>query len=297
MSETHDPATYATYPTFLGLRSASRAAAFTIAGVPLDLGTTNRSGTRFGPAAIRVASRMLVDGAHPDSGFDPRTLDLADIGDFQPVIGDIAASHRQIEAAAQGLAHLIALGGDHSMTLPLMRALCARTGPIGLIHFDAHVDTWSDNFGQVLAHGSPFYHGIKEGLVDPKRHIILGARSPSGTETMSWTKDQGVTVLSAEDIHLSALDAVVARVRQVVGQGPTYLTFDIDSLDPSAAPGTGTPEIGGLFSWQARAILRRLTGINWVGMDVVEVAPAYDVSEITALAAAHMVFEYLCLQG
>ena len=131
MSATNEPATYATYPTFLGLRNATREAAFTIAGVPLDLGTTNRSGTRFGPAAIRVASRMLVDGAHPDSGFDPRTLDLADIGDFQPVIGDIAASHRQIEAAAHGLNHLIALGGDHSMTLPLMRARARGPGRSG----------------------------------------------------------------------------------------------------------------------------------------------------------------------
>lgn len=292
-----DPATYATYPTFLGLRNAARDAAITIAGVPLDLGTTNRSGTRFGPQAIRIASRMLVDGAHPESGIDPRELDLADIGDIEPVIGDLAASHAAIESAARGLAHLITLGGDHSLTLPILRALSARHKPVALVHFDAHIDTWADNFGQPLAHGSPFYHAIGEGLVDPLRHVVIGARSPVDRETMAWTREKGITILSAEDVHLSDVDSIAARVREVVGTGPVYLSFDIDCLDPSAAPGTGTPEIGGLFGWQARAILKRLGGLDWVGMDVVEVAPAYDISEITALAAATMVFEYLCLLG
>lgn len=288
--------TYATPAGFLGLGRADRSAAFTVAGVPLDIGTTNRSGTREGPAAIRRASRMLVDGAHPAFWIDPLTLDLADIGDFDLALGDIPGSLARIEAQADGLAHLLCLGGEHGITLPLLRSLRRRLGaPVALVHFDAHVDTWADNFGQAYAHGSVFYHAIQEGLVDPTRMIQIGIRSPVQRDVWDWTVGQGVTILSAIDVHMQGPTAVADRIRTVVGDAPAYLSFDIDALDPAFAPGTGTPEIGGLASWQAQAILRGLGGVRFRGMDVVEVAPAYDTAEITALAAATAVWEYLAL--
>ncbi len=281
---------------FLGLGQADPAANICIAGIPFDVATTNRSGARFGPHAIRHASRMLRDGAHPKSFVDPLSLPLADIGNLRIALGDIAATMQTIEQQARNIAHLVALGGDHGITLPLLRALARRTGPVGLVHFDAHVDTWPDNFGQTFAHGSVFYHALREGLVDPRRMIQIGIRSPVGRDVYDWTLRQGVTILPADEVHELGPTTVAERIRSVVGTQAAYLSFDIDALDPAFAPGTGTPEIGGLASWQAQAIMRRLGGLHFVGMDVVEVAPAYDVAEITALAAATMVWEYLALQ-
>lgn len=290
--------TFAIPPGFLGVRRSDPAAGFVVGGIPLDIGTTNRAGTRDGPAAIRRASRMLTDGAHPHAWVDPAALDLADLGDFAIALGDIPASLALIEAQAAPLAHLIGLGGEHGITLPLLRALTRRLGhPVGLVHFDAHVDTWADNFGQVFGHGSVFWHAIRDGLVDPRRMIQVGIRSPVQREVWDWTLAQGVTILTAQDVHELGPAEVARRIRAVAGTAPTYLSFDIDALDPAFAPGTGTPEIGGLASWQAQAILRRLGGLRFVGMDIVEVAPAYDVAEITALAAASMVWEYLALLG
>jgi agmatinase len=290
--------TFAVPPSFLGLARHGRDAAFTVAGIPLDVGTTNRAGARDGPASIRRASRMLVDGAHPQSGIEPAALDLADIGDFSLALGDIPGSLAAIEAQAAGLRHLVALGGEHGITLPLLRALARRVGePLALVQFDAHVDTWPDNFGQRFAHGSVFYHAIEEGLLAPVRMIQLGIRSPVERKVWDWTVGRGVTVLSAADVHEMGPERVAARIRTVVGGAPTYLSFDIDALDPAFAPGTGTPEIGGLASWQAQAILRRLGGVAFLGADVVEVAPAYDIAEITALAAATIAWEYLALVG
>ncbi len=280
----------------MGFAKRDPAASLCIAGIGLDIGTTNRAGARFGPQAIRQASRMLVDGAHPASWVDPATLDVADLGDFQIALGDIAASLALIEQQAAAIGHLIALGGEHGITLALLRALARRgTKPPAMIHFDAHVDTWPESFGQVFGHGSPFWHAIREGLIEPSRFVMVGIRSPVQREVWEWTLAQGVTILSAQDVHELGPAAVAARVRAVVGDGPAYLSFDIDALDPAFAPGTGTPEVGGLASWQMQGILRRLAGVTFCGMDVVEVAPAYDVAEITALAAATVVWEYLCL--
>jgi agmatinase len=291
------PATYAVAPTFLGIERRDRAAAISIAGIPFDIGTSNRSGTRFGPAAIRQASRMLVDGAHPVHWIDPAALPIADIGDFDLALGDIPASLARIEEAARDLSHLVALGGDHGISLPLLRAVVRRHGPVALVHFDAHVDTWPDTFGQRLGHGSVFYNAIEEGLVDPRRMIQVGIRSPMGRDIYDWTIGRGVTIVPAAEVHETGPAAIAARIRDTVGNAPVYLSFDIDALDPACAPGTGTPEIGGLLSWQAQAMLRRLEGLAFVGCDVVEVAPAYDVSEITALAGATVAWEYVCLIG
>ena len=290
--------TFAVPPTFLGILNPQDEAAFHTAGIPFDIGTTNRSGARFGPPAIRAASRMLVDGDHPHWWIDPATLPVADIGDFDIALGDIANSLALIQAQAAAFSHLIALGGDHSISLPLLRARAiANGGPLALVHFDAHVDTWPDNFGQTYAHGSVFFHAIEEGLIDPKRTIQIGIRSPVQKDVYDWTRGKGVTIVSAQDVHEAGPQAVAQRVTEIVGSAPAYLSFDIDCLDPAFAPGTGTPEIGGLASWQMQAILRRLDTLTFTGMDVVEVAPAYDTAEITALAAATVVWEYLALVG
>ncbi|HUC10305.1 MAG TPA: agmatinase [Stellaceae bacterium] len=290
-----DIPTFAIPPTFLGIERTNPTADICIAGIPFDLGTSNRPGARFGPAAIRQASRMLVDGDHPANGVDPAKLDLADIGDFRIAHGDIPGSLARIEAQAATLQHLVALGGDHTVTLGLLRALAKRRGPQGLVHFDAHVDTWPDSFGLVWGHGSPFYHAIEEGLIDPRRTVQIGIRSPMSREVHDWTLGKGVTIIFAEEVHEAGPAAASQRIREVIGGAPAYLTFDVDALDPAFAPGTGTPEIGGLATWQARAILRRLAGLDFLGMDVVEVSPPYDTSEITALAAATLVWDYIAL--
>jgi agmatinase len=291
------PPTYAIPPTFLGIDRRDPASRYCVAGIPFDIGTTNRSGARFGPAAIRAASRMLVDGAHPIFWNEPATMAVADLGDFATAVGDIPASMALIESQAEKIGHLVAFGGDHSVTLPLLRAVARRHGPPALVHFDAHVDTWPDSFGQPLGHGSVFYRAIEEGLVQPRRMIQVGIRSPMSREVHDWTVGRGVTIVSALDAHDIGPAAVAGRIRDTVAGAPVYLSFDIDVLDPAFAPGTGTPEIGGLAAWQVQAILRRLGGLAFIGMDVVEVAPAYDVAEITALAAATVAWEYLCLVG
>lgn len=296
------PPTFTVAPTFLGVdpiagRPVGREAAIAVAGVPLDIGTTNRAGSRFGPHALRHASRMLVDGDHPTHWVRPAES-VADIGDFQIAMGELDKSLELIEVQAAEHAHLVTLGGDHTITLPLLRALAKknpRTEGLGLIHFDAHVDTWPDSFGLRYGHGSVFYHAIVEGLVDPRRMIQIGIRSPMEREIREWTVDQGVRIVTAGEVHESGPTAIAERIHDVVGPSPVYLSFDIDALDPAFAPGTGTPEIGGLTTWQAQAILRSLGGLDFVGMDLVEVAPAYDVAEITALAGATMVWEYLAL--
>jgi agmatinase len=288
-------ATFAVPPTFLGIGRNDAGSPICVAGIPFDLGTTNRPGARFGPSAIRQASRMLLDGDHPLHWVNPSASPLADIGNFTIALGDITKSMAAIEDQAARIRHLIALGGDHGVTLPLLRALTKRCEPPALIHFDAHIDTWPDNFGQLDAHGSVFYHAISEGLVEPRRMVQVGLRSPVGREVHDWTLAQGVTMIAAQDVHEQGPIPIADQIREAVGNAPVYLSFDIDVLDPAFAPGTGTPEIGGLASWQAQAIMRRLRGLQFVGMDVVEVCPAYDVAEITALAGATMAWEYLCL--
>ena len=288
--------TFAIPPTFLGATFEPAAARFWVAGVPFDLGTTNRAGARDGPLAVRRASRMLVDGDNPANWRDPRKLGLADVGDFAIALGDLAGSLSLIAEQAGGYSHLVTIGGDHSITLGLLRALARRCGPLAMVHFDAHVDTWPDSFGQPLGHGSVFYRAIVEGLVDPRQMIQIGIRSPVERAVYDWTLAQGVRIVSAEEVHETGPRAVADQVLASLGSGPAYLSFDIDAIDPGQAPGTGTPEVGGLLTWQVMAILKRLGGIDFRGMDLVEVAPAYDVAEITALAGAAVIWQYLCLQ-
>lgn len=289
--------TFARGLSFIDAPMGNRNAAYTVAGAPMDWATTNRAGTREGPNAIRAISRMLVDGAHPELGVDPKNLDISDLGNFDVRIGDIAQSHAMIEAQATGLNHLCTLGGDHSIALPLLRAASRKHGTLGMVHFDAHTDTWDSNFGQEMAHGTPFYYALQEGLIDPQRIIQIGIRAPMDAALLKAARDTGMTILSAEDVHEMGPAAVAEAIVKVVGDDVTYLTFDVDALDPAFAPGTGTPEMGGLHSWQVRAIMRRLLPVNFIGMDVVELSPPFDHAEITALVAATVVWDYLSLQA
>jgi agmatinase len=264
-----------------------------VSGIPLDLATTFRTGARMGPAAVRAASVQLNEKLHP-WGFGPCDhLSVIDYGDCAldphnpltifPAIVDHA---RTILASG---AKMLTLGGDHFITYPLLKAHVEKIGqPLALIHFDAHCDTWADDTTESLNHGTMFYKAVKEGLVDVAHSVQVGIRT--------WNDDfLGLRVLGADAVHAQGTAAIAQTILDVVDGRPAYLTFDIDCLDPAFAPGTGTPVAGGLSSAQAFDILRRLVPVDIVGMDVVEVAPAYDHAEITALAGAHIAAEMLCL--
>jgi agmatinase len=292
-------------PTYSGLRTFLRAptqvegeADVVVFGVPFDIGTTNRPGARFGPEAVRAASLMFMEDDHPSLRVTPgEGLTLVDRGDLEIVNGYLEASLEAIEKQVSAIrGHALAIGGDHTISLPLLRALRKRRGaPLSLVHFDAHVDTWDDNYGGPLGHGTPFFHALREDLIDPRTSVQIGIRSPVSNHLVDEGREKGFTILSAEDVHVAGPEAIAKKIQECVGDRAAYLTFDIDGLDPSCAPGTGTPVPGGLFTWQVEAILRRLAGIDWVGMDLVEIAPAYDHAQITALAGAHIAWTYLGL--
>jgi len=259
-------------------------------GVPSDLATSNRPGARFGPRAVRQASAQLVYGPVWPFGFDPfERLHVVDWGDVAFDDGYPERMLKAVEAHADRVlaagASLLALGGDHLVSLPLLRAHARRHGPLCLVHFDAHSDTWRE---EALNHGSMFFHALGEGLLDPEHSIQIGIRTHNA-------ETHGFQIVTATEVGRLGPGAVAERARQAVGARKAYLTFDIDCLDPSVAPGTGTPVVGGLGTAQAREILWGLAGLDLVGMDVVEVAPVYDVGEITALAAATLALDYLCL--
>jgi agmatinase len=265
-----------------------------VTGIPFDLATTNRPGTRFGPAGIRAASAHLSWGAPWPWGFDPtERLAIIDYGDCAFDFGRPEGIPAQIESHAESIidrgVSLLSLGGDHFLTLPLLRAHAKRHGPLALIHFDAHSDTWTDEDGRI-DHGTMFYHAAREGIIIPERSVQIGIRTHN-------SNPMGFTWLDAAWVHENGADAVIAEVEEIVGEHAAYLTFDIDCLDPSFAPGTGTPVVGGLSTFQAQSIIRGLGDIDLVAMDVVEVAPAYDHAEMTSLAAASIALDYLCLRA
>lgn len=265
-----------------------------VTGIPFDLATTNRPGARFGPAGIRAASAQLSWGPPWPWGFDPtERLAIIDYGDCAFDFGRPDAIPSEIEAHAQSIisrdVSLLSLGGDHFVTLPLLRAHSKRHGPLAIIHFDAHSDTWKDEDGRI-DHGTMFYHAVREGIVVPERSVQIGIRTHNSDA-------MGFTWLDAAWIQENGVDAVIAETQKIVADHPTYLTFDIDCLDPSFAPGTGTPVVGGLSTFQAQSIIRGLSDVNLIAMDIVEVAPAYDHAEITSLAAASLALDYLCLRA
>jgi agmatinase len=263
-----------------------------VTGLPLDTATSNRPGARFGPRAIRMASSSMTWARPWPWDIDPmEVLSIVDYGDCQFDYGDPESVPGFIEKHIDGIVSTgtacMAFGGDHFVTYPLLRSHARVHGKMSLLHFDAHSDTWSDD-GKRIDHGTMFYHAAKEGLVDPATSVQIGLRT-TNDDTM------GFNILDARWVHEHGPAAVAKEVRRIIGDNKVYLTFDIDCLDPSYAPGTGTPVCGGLSTHQALEVIRGVAGINLVGMDMVEVAPAYDAGDITAYAAASLATEILCL--
>lgn len=269
-------------------------------GVPFDIGTSNRPGARFGPRQIRTESCLIrpYNMATRAAPFD--SLRVADIGDVAINTFNLDKSIAIIEKAYDKIMQQdckpLTMGGDHTISLPILRALKKKYGPVGIVHVDAHADINDHMFGEPIAHGTPFRRAIEEGLIEPSRMVQIGLRA-SGYEAddFDWPRAQGVRVVQAEECWYKSLKPLMAEVREQLGDGPVYLTFDIDGLDPAYAPGTGTPEIGGLTVHQGLEIIRGCRGLDVVGGDLVEVAPAYDPSGNTALVAANLLFEMLCV--
>lgn len=271
-----------------------------LAGIPWDGGTTNRPGARHGPRDMRTQS-MLLRPYHHVSGLSPYDLcQVADVGDSPVNPIDLMDSLVRIEAFFQQIhdngAIPLSAGGDHLASLPVLRAI-AKHRPVGLIHFDAHSDTNDRYFGDhKYTHGTPFRRAIEEGLIDPKRMIQIGIRGsryrPGGDD---FVKESGIRIIHIEEFFDIGIDAVVAEIHRVVGKTPSYVTFDIDAIDPSFAPGTGTPEIGGYSPYDSQKMIRGLHGLNLIGGDVVEVSPPFDATGNTALIGATLMFEILCV--
>ncbi len=271
-----------------------------ILGVPFDGGVTNRPGARHGPRHLREQSTLMGMVIH-QTGVRP--YDLATVADLGAVyiegvyrlddaIADIERHYDRIATA--GIVPLTA-GGDHAITLPILRALARAHGqPLGLIHFDAHCDTGPELFGHKHHHGGPFKVAVEDGALDPKRTIQIGIRGPA-EPLWAFSYESGMTVIHIEELYTMGIPSVIEQARAVAGDAPTYLSFDVDGLDPVFAPGTGTPEVGGFTTFEAQQMLRGLRGLNLIGGDVVEVAPPFDPSGVTGLAGAQMLFEILCL--
>ncbi|WP_417723355.1 agmatinase [Salipiger sp.] len=270
-----------------------------LVGVPWDGGTTNRPGPRHGPRQLRDHSTM-VRAQHGVSGMRPfETLACADLGDVGPNPADIQDSMARITAfydrlVANGTRPLTA-GGDHLTSLPVLRAL-ARERPLGMIHFDSHTDLWHSYFGGTMfTHGTPFRRAVEEGLLDPKRMVQIGIRGPMyDSEDRDFAKAEGIRIITIEEFHARGVSDVMAEAREIAGTGETYVSYDIDFVDPTFAPGTGTPEIGGPNSWQALQVVRELTGVTIVGADLVEVSPPFDATGGTAFLGITIMFELLC---
>jgi guanidinopropionase len=271
-------------------------------GVPWDGGTTNRAGARHGPRQIRDQSTLLRNVHHASRIRPFEAANCADLGDVPVNPIDLFDTLKRVEdyftrLRDAGVLPLTA-GGDHLITLPIMRAI-ARDQPVGMVHFDAHNDTWDRYFGDHrYTHGTPFRRAIEDGVLDPKRTIQIGIRgSLYGEKDYEWGIEQSIRMITIEEMYDLGIDAVIAEARQVAGDGPTYVSFDVDGLDPVYAPGTGTPEIGGFTTREAQLMIRGLRGLNIVGADVVEVSPPFDSTGMTALVGATMMYEILCIMA
>ncbi len=290
------PETFARLPRLSEVGSAAVA----ILGVPFDSGVSYRPGARFGPGAIRAGSKLLRP-FDPGSDVEPWGVhQVADAGDAIANPFDIGAAIDQIaQAARETLSvaeRVVTLGGDHTIALPLLRVNHERHGPLALVHFDAHLDTWDTYFGAAYTHGTPFRRAYEEGLLEMGRSVHVGIRGPLySRDDLAEDAAMGFGTVSTSEVARGGVDLAIERIRDRVGHAPIYLSVDIDVLDPAHAPGTGTPEPGGLTTRELQTILRGLAGLPIVGADVVEVAPAYDHAEITAIAAANVAYEFLGL--
>ena len=289
--------------TFMRLPASREMAGVDVAimGAPFDSGASFRSGARFGPRSIREASTMIWGYNRVLDVTPAQALSIVDYGDISVIPVDIQATMANITREAAGVletgARVLTLGGDHSISLPLLRAHAARFNDLALIHFDAHPDMWDEEFeGQPYSHGTPFRRAIEESLVDPSAIVQVGIRGPlSAPEDIAFPLDKGVTIIPIEKALDMGAPAVIEAIRALVGNRPAYVSLDIDAVDPAYAPGTGTPEVGGFSSFQMLQMVRGLRGLNIVGFDLVEVSPPYDHGNITAILAANLAFEFLSL--
>jgi agmatinase len=270
-----------------------------IVGVPYDGGTSYRPGARLGPREIRSQSSLIRPYSHFQKIAPFDVLNVADVGDVDAPPVSIEKAYEAIEARIGEIADAgawpLVVGGDHSISLPILRALARRHGPLALVQFDAHIDTWDEYFGGKYFHGTPFRRAIEEGIVDGRRFIQVGIRGPMyGEDDFEFHREHGITVIDIDEVKARGVVWVIDEIRRRL-TGPSYMTFDIDGVDPAFAPGTGTPEVGGLTSHEAQQLVRGLAGLPLVGGDIVEVAPPFDgPGQITALLAANLMFEFLC---
>lgn len=269
-------------------------------GVPFDLGTSNRSGARLGPRHVRAESALLrpYNMATRAAPFD--SLQVADIGDVAINPYNLADSIQRIEDAYDAILEHdcipISLGGDHTITLPILRAIAKKHGPVALVHVDAHADVNDTMFGEKIAHGTPFRRAVEEGLLQCDYVTQIGLRGTGyEADDFDWCRQQGFTVVQVEECWHRSLAPLAAEIKARIGDRPVYITFDVDGIDPAYAPGTGTPEVGGLSVAQGLELIRGMQGLNIVGADVVEVAPCYDNAGVTSLLAANLAFELLCV--
>ena len=290
------PSTFARIPELRDVDSCDVA----IIGVPFDAGTSYRPGARFGPQAVRQASRQLRTNYHPNYDVEPfKVQQVADAGDITCNPFNIDEAIKQIEDGATDLLNkvgsIVTIGGDHTIALPLLRAVNKKCGqPVALVHFDAHLDTWDTYFGAPYTHGTPFRRAREEGLFLDDASMHVGIRGPLySRDDLKEDEDLGFKIIHCDDFQTQSIEQIVKRIRDRVGDNPLYLSIDIDVLDPAHAPGTGTPEIAGMTSREMLNVLRGLSGMNLVSADVVEVAPAYDHAELTSTAAATIVYELI----
>ena len=290
------------FTTFMRLPANTPPADLDVAvvGVPFDIGTSNRPGARFGPRGIREESVLLrpYNMATRAAPFDSLRID--DTGDVATNPYNLADSIERITAHYTELLRNdvipVSIGGDHTIVLPILRAIAAKHGPVGLVHVDAHTDINDTMFGEKVAHGTPFRRAVEENLLDGSRVVQIGVRGTGyAADDFDWSREQGFRVVQAEECWYKSLAPLMAEVRDQLGDGPVYLSFDIDGLDPAYAQGTGTPEVGGLTTPQAMEIIRGCRGMQLVGCDLVEVAPIYDTSGATSLTAANLLYEMLCV--
>jgi len=308
MTIKHEPLDAMEYPRFEGIRTFMRLphitdlqdVDFLIAGVPFDTGGTFRVGARFGPSGIREHSLLLrpYNPAQDIEIFD--YCSGIDFGDLPIVPGYLAESHKMIKNNAdvifQSQSTPVFIGGDHSISLPLLRAAKEQFGPLALVHFDAHSDLWHGYFNKKDTHGTPFRRAIEEKLIDPSLSCQIGLRGPlydKNDSTMS--EDEGLLAITGPELHQIGIDRAIKLVKERVGNGPAYLTFDIDFLDPAYAPGTGTPEAGGFTGYESIRFIRGLKNIDFIGFDLVEVMPGYDPTQMTCLLAANIIYEFISL--
>jgi agmatinase len=295
---------YAGPPTFARLPRIDEVerADVAVVGVPFDSGVSYRPGARFGPAHIRASSRLLRP-YNPAMDVEPfGAQQVVDAGDIACTPFDIETAVSQIEEAATALTssslRLLALGGDHTIALPLLRTVAKQSGPVAVLHFDAHLDTWDTYFGAPYTHGTPFRRASEEGLIDLAHSMHVGIRGPLYAATdLPDSQRLGFVTVDCAEVELSGLSAAVDRMRERLGGGPIYVSVDVDVLDPAHAPGTGTPEAGGLTSRELLVMLRALRDLEVVSADIVEVAPAYDHAELTGVAAAHIAYELLSVMS